>query len=159
LKIPTTAVLVVDDVRKQIADGHVRARLELHSDPDPQTLLIAGQRVPLEREQTATLAAMLADSPVWKDELQAFFGNLALSEEGLLIALGVAANSVIPVKGEGSIESGNDGVVEYSSAHIDGVESEKVVRSDHSTQSHPETIEEVRRILLRHAASAPCDTN
>jgi pimeloyl-ACP methyl ester carboxylesterase len=378
LKIPTTAVLIVDDVRKQIADGHVRARLELHSEPDPETLRIAGQHVPLEREQTATLAAMLADSPIWKRELQAFFGKLAMTEDGRLIALrphrrgripvvfvhgtnsspgrwaemvnvldneprihrrfepwfffynsgnpilyssyllrkslseavaeldpsgedaclrdmvvighsqggllakmtvvdsgdrfwrrisnrpfdevrmddaqrevarqtffvqplpfvrrvvfiatphhgsflasrrlirrliaglvslplrvtqlttslvtlnpgafeaadlgsvtaldnmdprhrfvqmlsetpivpGVIANSIIPVKGDGPIESGNDGVVEYSSAHIDGVESEKVVRSDHSTQSRPETIEEVRRILLLHAASAPCD--
>src|SRR5262249_594944 len=68
------------------------------------------------------------------------------------IAPGVAANSIIPVKGNGPIETGNDGVVEYSSAHIDGVESEKVVRSDHSTQANPETIEEVRRILLLHAA-------
>jgi hypothetical protein len=73
------------------------------------------------------------------------------------IAPGVAAHSIIPVKGDGPIETGNDGVVEYSSAHIDGVESEKVVRSDHSTQSNPETIEEVRRILLLHAAAAPCN--
>jgi hypothetical protein len=43
-------------------------------------------------------------------------------------------------------------VVEYTSAHLDGVDSEKVVRSAHSTQSDPETIEEVRRILLLHAA-------
>jgi hypothetical protein len=40
--------------------------------------------------------------------------------------------------------------VAYESAHIDGVESEKVVRSPHSTQGHPETIEEVRRILREH---------
>jgi pimeloyl-ACP methyl ester carboxylesterase len=380
LKVPITAVLVVDDVRKQIAAGHVHARLDLHSDPDPETLLIAGQHVPLEREQTATLAAMLADSPIWKQELNAFLGTFTtqladgrlialrphrpgripvvfvhgtnsspgrwaemvnvldndprihrryepwfffynsgnpilyssyllrnkLSEavaeldpsgrdaclrdmvvighsqgglltkmlvvdsgdrfwravskrpidevrmddaqrtlaqqamfvkplpfvrrvvfiatphrgsflasrrlirrliaslmtlpervtqvtKGLLtanrdifvadlgsvtaidnmdprhrfvrtaselpIAPGVAAHSIIPVKGNGPIETGNDGVVEYSSAHIDGVESEKVVRSDHSTQANPETIEEVRRILLLHAAAAPCAAN
>jgi pimeloyl-ACP methyl ester carboxylesterase len=376
LKIPTTTVLIIDNARQQIAAGNVRAKLELHSDPDPETLLIAGQHVPLEREQTATLAAMLADSPVWKQELQAFLGTLTQAEEGRLIAIaphrpgripvvfvhgtnsspgrwaemvnvldndprihrryepwfffynsgnpilysayllrtklseavatldpsdqdaclrdmvvighsqgglltkmtvvdsgdrfwrniskrpfdevrmddaqrelarqvgfvkplpfvrrvvfiatphrgsflaswnlvrrlfakllslpqrvtqltkslvtanpdifaadvgsvtaldnmdprhrfvrtlseipiapGVAANSIIPVKGDGPIETGNDGVVEYSSAHIDGVESEKIVRSDHSTQSNPETIEEVRRILLLHAAAAPC---
>jgi hypothetical protein len=43
-----------------------------------------------------------------------------------------------------------DGVVAYESAHIEGVASELVVRSGHSTQSHPETIEEVRRILREH---------
>ncbi len=67
------------------------------------------------------------------------------------IAAGVHAHSIIPVKGTGPIEDGDDGVVEYKSAHIDGVESELVVRSGHSTQGRPETIEEVRRILYEHA--------
>ncbi|HEY6300359.1 MAG TPA: hypothetical protein VIW95_12040 [Candidatus Binatus sp.] len=67
------------------------------------------------------------------------------------IAPGVHAHSIIPVKGSGPVEDGNDGVVEYKSAHIDGVESELVVRSGHSTQARPETIEEVRRILYEHA--------
>jgi pimeloyl-ACP methyl ester carboxylesterase len=69
----------------------------------------------------------------------------------LTIAPGVHAHSIIPVTGSGPIEDGNDGVVEYKSAHIDGVESELVVRSGHSTQSTPQTIEEVRRILYEHA--------
>ena len=51
----------------------------------------------------------------------------------------------------GPPEEGNDGVVKYTSAHIDGVESELVVRSGHSTQAEPATIEEVRRILYEHA--------
>ena len=69
----------------------------------------------------------------------------------LPIAPGVHVNSIIAVKGTGPIEDGNDGVVEYKSAHIEGVESELVVRSGHSTQATPETIEEVRRILYEHA--------
>ncbi|MGO9266558.1 MAG: esterase/lipase family protein [Candidatus Binataceae bacterium] len=67
------------------------------------------------------------------------------------IAPGVKVHSIIPVKGDGPVEDGNDGVVEYKSAHIDGVESELVVRSGHSTQATPQTIEEVRRILYEHA--------
>jgi hypothetical protein len=69
----------------------------------------------------------------------------------LPIAKGVHVHSIIAVKGTGPIEDGNDGVVEYKSAHIEGVESELVVRSGHSTQATPETIEEVRRILYEHA--------
>ncbi len=69
----------------------------------------------------------------------------------LPIAPGVHAHSIIPVRGSGPVEEGNDGVVEYKSAHIDGVESELVVHSGHSTQATPETIEEVRRILYEHA--------
>jgi hypothetical protein len=69
----------------------------------------------------------------------------------LPIAPGVHAHSIIAVKGTGPIEEGADGVVAYRSAHIEGVESELVVRSGHSTQGTPETIEEVRRILYEHA--------
>src|SRR5208283_2218981 len=69
----------------------------------------------------------------------------------LPIAKGVRAHSIIAVKGTGPVEEGNDGVVEYKSAHIEGVESELVVRSGHSTQAAAETIEEVRRILYEHA--------
>ena len=66
------------------------------------------------------------------------------------VAPGVAAHSIIAVDGDGPAEAGNDGIVEYQSAHIDGVESELVVRSGHSCQANPHTIEEVRRILLEH---------
>ena len=73
----------------------------------------------------------------------------------LPIAPGIAANSVIAVKGGDLVEEGGDGVVEYRSAHLDGVESELVVLSGHSLQDHPDTIEEVRRILLYHARDVP----
>jgi pimeloyl-ACP methyl ester carboxylesterase len=66
------------------------------------------------------------------------------------IANGVKAHSIIAVRGDGPAETGDDGVVEYKSAHIEGVESEYVVHSGHSTQGDPHTIEEVRRILLLH---------
>ncbi|HYB41997.1 MAG TPA: alpha/beta fold hydrolase, partial [Candidatus Methylomirabilis sp.] len=68
------------------------------------------------------------------------------------IAPGVAAHSIIAVKTSGPVEDGEDGVVAYRSAHIEGVESELVVHSGHSLQDKPETVEEVRRILLLHAA-------
>ena len=67
------------------------------------------------------------------------------------IANGVVAHSIIAVQGDGPPEQGDDGVVKYSSAHIDGVASEKIVRSSHSTQGHPETIQEIKRILYEHA--------
>jgi pimeloyl-ACP methyl ester carboxylesterase len=73
------------------------------------------------------------------------------------IAPGVHAHSIIPVEGDGPLEDEVDGVVAYKSAHIDGVESERVVRhSSHSTQSNPETIDEVRRVLLEQADANSC---
>ena len=62
----------------------------------------------------------------------------------------IPAHSIIAVKGDGPVEADDDGVVEYSSAHIDEAVSELVVRSHHSVQGHPDAIEEVRRILLLH---------
>jgi pimeloyl-ACP methyl ester carboxylesterase len=67
------------------------------------------------------------------------------------IVEGVTAHSIIAVQGDGPPEEGADGVVMYKSAHIDGVASEKVVRSSHSVQGNPHTIQEIRRILLEHA--------
>ena len=71
------------------------------------------------------------------------------------IADGVVANSIVGVEGGGPPAEGGDGVVKYSSAHIDGVESEKIVHSGHSMQGNPETIQEVKRILFEHANTLP----
>jgi pimeloyl-ACP methyl ester carboxylesterase len=68
------------------------------------------------------------------------------------VADGVPYHSIIAVQGDGPPEEGNDGVVAYRSAHLDGAASELVVRSSHSTQSEPATIQEVRRILHLHGA-------
>ena len=65
----------------------------------------------------------------------------------------IPAHSIIAVEGTGPKEQGDDGVVAYRSAHIDEAVSEKVVRSSHSCQGQPETIEEIRRILNLHVAS------
>ena len=70
--------------------------------------------------------------------------------ESTPVVQGVTVHSIIAVQGDGKPEDGADGVVMYKSAHIDGVASEKVVRFSHSTQGHPETIQEIKRILLEH---------
>ncbi|HWP66984.1 MAG TPA: alpha/beta fold hydrolase [Candidatus Limnocylindria bacterium] len=64
----------------------------------------------------------------------------------------VPAHSIIALDGDEPFEIGGDGVVKCMSARMSGVESELVVRSGHSTQSHPETIQEVNRILRLHVA-------
>jgi hypothetical protein len=80
-----------------------------------------------------------------------FIQNLA----AIPIADGVVAHSIIAVEGDGPVKDGGDGVVKYVSAHIDGVASEKVVHSSHSVQGNPETIQEVKRILIEHAKGLP----
>ncbi len=84
-----------------------------------------------------------------------FIKNLA----AIPIANGVVANSIIPVDSDAPLDEAGDGVVKYRSAHIDGVESEKIIRSSHSVQGNPEAILEVKRILHEHAKSLPTPDN
>jgi pimeloyl-ACP methyl ester carboxylesterase len=89
--------------------------------------------------------SMSPDNPVIK----------ALAE--IPLAPGVTGHSIIAVKGDGDPKLGNDGVVEYSSAHLDGMASEFIVKSGHSSQLNPLAIEEVRRILVEHLTAASRD--
>jgi triacylglycerol esterase/lipase EstA (alpha/beta hydrolase family) len=53
-------------------------------------------------------------------------------------------------KNEGDDPESSDGVVPYWSSHLEGAASEKIVPSDHSAHTHPEAIEELKRILQLH---------
>jgi pimeloyl-ACP methyl ester carboxylesterase len=69
-------------------------------------------------------------------------------------APGIKAHSIIAIKGNDQPPNGEDGVVKYTSAHVNYAESEYIVRSFHSCQGNPLTIEEVRRILLKNIGAA-----
>lgn len=96
--------------------------------------------------------ASLRNMPTAVDNMrpgQPFVRTLSASP----IAPGVIAHSIVAVLGEGALTGKTDGVVAYESAHLDGVESEKIVHSPHSCQAEPDTILEVRRILREHVAA------
>jgi hypothetical protein len=59
-------------------------------------------------------------------------------------------HSVIGNRKSGGIPGGSDGVVPYTSSHLDQAESEIVVKSDHSVQQNPLAIQEIKRILKLH---------
>ena len=63
---------------------------------------------------------------------------------------GVVFHSIIGSYRATGVDQSTDGVVSYRSAHLDGVASEKVVRSDHGVQKDPEAVREARRILYLH---------
>ena len=92
----------------------------------------------LRRGMPSSLNGMSVDNPIM----------LTLAD--IPVAPGVKANSIIAIKGNDKPPKGADGVVEYTSAHVDYAESEFIVRSGHSCQANPLTIEEVRRILLEN---------
>ncbi len=97
--------------------------------------------IQLEGKMPTSLDGMSPSNPVLK--------TLA----GIPVNPGVTSHSIVAVQGDDELYESNDGVVEYKSAHIDGVASEFIVHSGHSCQEHPLTIEEVRRILLEHLVS------
>lgn len=66
----------------------------------------------------------------------------------------VPAHSIIAVEGNGPPNEGDDGVVSYRSAHLNEAASELIIHSGHSVQGNPQTIAEVRRILLLHWRTA-----
>jgi len=78
---------------------------------------------------------------------------LAMAE--IPVVPSIKAHSIVAIEGKDQPPEGGDGVVKYSSAHVDYVESEFLVRSFHSCLDRPETIEEVRRILHEHLANLP----
>lgn len=67
---------------------------------------------------------------------------------------GVTTHSIIAVSGDHPLAEDDDGIVKYTSAHLDDVESELVIHSGHSVQGHPLAIAEVRRILYLHGEDA-----
>jgi pimeloyl-ACP methyl ester carboxylesterase len=116
----------------------------LTTNPKEYLTVLNELKIPPElRTQVLTsVDSMSPDSPVLK----------ALVE--IPVAPGIESHSIIAVLPEyADLKAGNDGVVNYSSAHIDGVESEFIVRDQHSCQENPLVIEEVRRILLEHLAA------
>jgi pimeloyl-ACP methyl ester carboxylesterase len=83
-------------------------------------------------------------------------GNLSPKSVGLIEVASWPYPDDLPIhciigdKREAGQTGGTDGVVPYWSSHLDGVESELVIRSDHSVHWKQPAIKEVRRILLEH---------
>jgi hypothetical protein len=62
----------------------------------------------------------------------------------------VKIHSVIGDRGKGDTPDSSDGIVPYWSSHLDKVESELIVPSNHSVQNCPEAAVETKRILKAH---------
>ncbi len=67
----------------------------------------------------------------------------------------VPFHSIIGNEAKAGVAGGTDGVVPYWSSHLDGAQSELIVKSGHGAQEHPLAIREVRRIMLEHMKKLP----
>ena len=116
----------------------------------PFAIISPLQEVVDRSPEAITKRGMKSEVPRSTDNMSPDSGFIRIYSS-IPIAPGIIAHSIIAVDNpEDPQEEWSDGVVAYSSAHIDGVASEFIVHSGHSTQETPETIEEVRRILLEN---------
>jgi pimeloyl-ACP methyl ester carboxylesterase len=125
-------------VRKLIAKLVRLPRTVLTKVSDIGGLLSDDVKRQLQGKTPTSIDGMSPDNPLLK----------ALAD--IPLGPGIRGHSIIAIKDESTPPQGDDGVVEYASAHLEGMDSEFIVRSKHSCQGHPFTIEEVRRILLEH---------
>jgi pimeloyl-ACP methyl ester carboxylesterase len=91
----------------------------------------------------------LAEPPTSAGEL-APGHDLLLQLCNLGIDRSVRSHSIIADLRNPPHPGGTDGLVPYSSSHLDGVTSELLVRGLHICLDHPAVIREVRRILMEH---------
>jgi len=70
----------------------------------------------------------------------------------------VVYHSIIGNRKAAAIPGGSDGIVPYLSSHLNGIESEFIVKSDHSVHRNPAAIRELLRILRLHLAEGGSGT-
>jgi hypothetical protein len=80
-RTPVTALLRIDDARRQLTEPVLHGSLEVYSAFDRRSVDIDGRQVRLEVEPTAALAWTLSQSPKWRWERRGFFlGDLLRTE-------------------------------------------------------------------------------
>jgi hypothetical protein len=63
----------------------------------------------------------------------------------------VPYHSILGDRGRGDTPNSSDGFVPYSSSHLDGANSELIVPTGHDAYESPLAVDEVKRILKKHA--------
>ncbi len=82
LRIPTSAVLQLDDPRRQLAGSRLTARLNLYTIYDTASIKIDQHTVPLEYDQTAVRALFAVDSKAWTREVSGLLNNALGNPDG-----------------------------------------------------------------------------
>ncbi|MBQ9803462.1 MAG: alpha/beta hydrolase [Lentisphaeria bacterium] len=141
IAVPHRGSSLADSVLGKAASALVRLPknlLELNA--DIMALLLDKK----EQHDTALFTGINNLSP--RDNMLKYLNKIPMSPD-------VPVHSIIGNRHGGNIPGGSDGVVAYHSSHLNGVQSEKVVRSGHSVQQNPLAIQEIRRILRLHLQS------
>jgi hypothetical protein len=82
------------------------------------------------------------------------YNSLIMAVDSRPLNPGVKYNSIIPIMYSHDSALWTDGYIRYESAHLDNVESEKIIPDSHRCLDNPLVIQEVKRIL-KEALPAP----
>ncbi len=119
----------------------------------------------IRRNNPLVPAWALLEATNGRDVFQPFFQHRALAsvdgmEAGNPLLMAIGAQAIAPtvvyhsiianIRHTSAPERMNDGLVSYSSAHLDGAASEQIASASHRCEADPEVIAEVRRILHIH---------
>jgi pimeloyl-ACP methyl ester carboxylesterase len=102
------------------------------------TAMAPEEKAYLIEEDPSSIRALSPNNPLIK----------ALAQ--IAIDRNIPFHSIIGDRGLGNGVQGSDGVVPYTSSHLDGAASELIVPADHSAHTHPLAVLEVKRILKLH---------
>ncbi len=72
-KVPVTALLRFENARNNLSTGKIQGRIEVYAADQTSTVMIDGQKQPLESDSTAAFAYQLDDSPLYAMEIAGFF--------------------------------------------------------------------------------------
>jgi hypothetical protein len=73
VKVPVTALLRIDVSPRDLAQGHLRGKIDVYPAFEPRHVAIRGQSAPLEVDTSAAFAYGLTDPKIWRSE---FAGSL-----------------------------------------------------------------------------------
>jgi len=123
--------------------GHIGQSL-IHLPSALQTSIVT---VVSENQDVATPAAKAFDKEMNFSAVRTLSPNDPALRAIVQLPIGVPFHSIIGKHNGSSIETSSDGVVPYSSSHLDGAASELGVRSGHSVCDNDDAQREVIRIL------------
>jgi len=79
IKVPVTALLRFENARTSLSKGKIQGRIEVYAADQTSTVMIDGQKQPIESDPTAVLAYQLNDSPLYAMEIAGFFNGSVLT--------------------------------------------------------------------------------
>ncbi|MCW7494784.1 alpha/beta hydrolase [Leptospira sp. 2 VSF19] len=78
-KVPVTALLRLENARNRLSSGKLNGQLEVYAADQTTTVMIDGQKQPMESDASATFAYQLDDSPLYAMEIAGFLNGGILS--------------------------------------------------------------------------------